>query len=350
MKSSAEPTGYDPAISWSNLVQYVRAVREFTRAEPPELPASAFERISETDWDTLPAARMFRLSDGGYLGFRHYAAPHSGRTLVLVHGSACFGDQLHGMAEAIAEAGLAQVFTLNMRGHGLSGGARGHAVDAPNQMVCDIEAFVRRLKSDRPHQPIVLGGHSAGGGLVLGFSRTPAARLASGFLFIAPFLGLGSPVNRPYFGGWARQRNFALRALVLANLFGIKRFNDVTVVDFDPDACGGEPRYTPGWSFNTLLAFGPGRWVDDAPPIPEHKPVLVLAGSADECFVQPLYRQAFDRIAPQAEIPDVGPVGHWDVMVEPRAIAALAAWLCRLPAYRAPDRTRAAPTKELVGA
>ena len=40
----------------------------------------------------------------------------------------------------------------------------------------------------------------------------------------------------------------------------IERFNDATVVDFDIREAH-DSRYTATWSYNTMLAFGPGRWL-----------------------------------------------------------------------------------------
>jgi non-heme chloroperoxidase len=97
------------------------------------------------------------------------------------------------------------------------------------------------------------------------------------------------------------------------------------------DACSHDPRYAASWSFNTRLAFGPGRWLNKTMPIIDDKPVLVLAGERDECFVQPLYRDAFKLVAPHAEIPSVGAGGHWDLLTEPKAIEALGAWLATQP-------------------
>jgi len=327
MASAASATSLDNQVSWKTLIAYARAVHEFTKTALPQLPRSSFDLITAVDMTELPRAQMFCASDGGHIGFRFYRAATSQRTLVLVHGSGGFGDQFHGMASQLARNDLASVYTLNMRGHGLSDGPRGHAVDYPGQLVNDVSEFIAHLRAARPEAKILLGGHSAGGGLILAVARSAADADISGYVFLAPFLGLGSPVNKPHFGGWVKLRGWAVRAVTVANVFGIKRFNQTTVVDFNVAASGGDPRYVPTWSYNTMLAFGPGRWVEDAPPITPDKPVLVLAGTNDDCFVQPLYRDAFKIVAPHAEIPEIGARGHWDVMICTAAVAALGDWL-----------------------
>lgn len=338
------PSSPDMNLNWRSAMVYARAIKDFTRSEAPELRRASFEKIAASDWSDLPAAQQFQVK-GGTLGFRHYPASASRRRLVLVHGSACFGDLMHEMAVRIARKNMAHVYTLDMRGHGLSSGPRGHAVNDPNEMVADIAAFLQHLRSAVGDPYIVLGGHSAGGGLVLAFARSEAQRLASAYLFLAPFLGLGSNLNRPHFGGWVRRLHISrLRALSAANLLGIKRFNDTTVVDFNVGPAG-DPRYVASWSFNTLLAFGPGRWMADAAPLPREKPVLVLAGRDDECFAQPLYAEAFKLVAPHAEVAEVGPGGHWDLLVDNQAIQLINGWLSRQPGAVADEAAPVRPER-----
>jgi alpha-beta hydrolase superfamily lysophospholipase len=324
---------YDPTVSWASLIGYIRAVRQFAMTRSPRLPASSLARITAAEGGD-PAPPRYLQVPGGRLGYRRYPAETTRRALVLIHGSAGFGEQFQTLARLIARWDLAQVYTLDMRGHGLSDGPRGHAVDGPSRMVEDVVAFVAHLRETGAAERVILGGHSAGGGLILGVSRH-APELADAYLFMAPFLGVDSPTNRAHFGGWVKVRPFRLLALMAANLFGVSRFNQATVLDFDAQARARDPRYVAGWSLNTLLAFGPGRWMKRAPPIPVERPVLVLAGTGDECFRQPLYRHAFKVVAPHAEIPDVGACGHWDLLVDMKSIALIGAWVANQPETQA---------------
>ena len=325
MRDTIKPTHYHPEIGWRTLLTYNRALREFAADPPLNLSYSVFSGLSAVDTAALPTKRFYSASDGCQLGFRCYDADSKIR-LVLIHGAGCFGDQLHQIAYAVSKTGRAKAYTLNMRGHGLSEGERGHAVSNAREIVADVSQFLAWLKAERPNDPIILVGHSAGGGVVLGVSRTDACKLVSGYIFLAPYLGLGSATVRPRFGGWITVRSWRFRAIVLCNLFGIKCFNDNTVVEFNMDACLYDPRFVRSWSFNTVLAFGPGPWVAGV-AIPAEKPVLVLAGEADQCFVTPLYRYAFKLIAPHAVIRNVGPAGHWDLLVDPGTITAIETWI-----------------------
>jgi pimeloyl-ACP methyl ester carboxylesterase len=279
----------------------------------------------------LPEADSLTLSDGHKIGFRSYETLTAGsHSLVLIHGSAGFGAQLHPMASAVAKRGLAKVYTVDLRGHGLSAGPPGHAVRHPEQLCEDIAEFIGFVKRRSPLDAITLGGHSAGGGLILRFSRSAAHKGVSSYLFFAPYLGLGSPTIRPLFGGWVKVRANLLRALAIANVLGISQFNETTVVAFDLTGCLGNPSYTPSWSFNTLLAFGPGRWAPDTDRISADCPTLVVSGQNDECFFAETYGEAFRTIGTHAEIRTVANCGHWDVLVHPDALAIILDWLERI--------------------
>jgi non-heme chloroperoxidase len=305
---------------------YVRALEDFTRAAPSKLSAQSFTRIDAAATADLPPLQEFEARDGCRLAYRAYGAAETRQVVVLIHGSAGFGDQMGTIARGLAKANVATAYTIDMRGHGESDGRTGHAVRDPWQLIDDVADFLAHVRHLHPDASLCLAGHSAGGGLALGLARTEADALVDSYLFLAPFLGLGCTANRPYFGGWVSLRGLKLRALTLANLFGIEHFNDATVVDFSiRDAV--DARYVANWSYNTMLAFGPGRWLPDAAPLPAEKPVLVLAGDRDDCFDPALYGDAFATVAPHALIRSAGPIGHWDLLVSDEAISAIAGWL-----------------------
>lgn len=273
---------------------------------------------------------------GGRLGFRHYEAPDAPIALVLIHGSGCFGDLFHKMADQIASRRAAHVFTLNMRGHGFSAGRPGHAIAGAAEATQDILAFLRLVRRRARGCRVILGGHSAGAGLVLRAIQAECG--ADGYVFLAPCLGLAAPPNRRQFGGWVRPRLLTLAAVVAANLAGVRSLNGRTVVDFSREPANDE-RYVAGWSFDTLDAFTPA-WGWRRLRIPAHAPVVVLALQDDECFDTSRYRAALRQLAPQARLPRLGRGGHWDLLADDRAIDALCEWLAER-ALLAPTRRRA---------
>lgn len=310
-------------VELSTLVALVRALPEYL-GRRERLGEASFAAVSAPQGPQPPRVRRLD-RPGGRIAYRHYRAPGARAALVLIHGSGCFGDLFQRMATEVARRGAAHVFTLDMRGHGLSDGAPGHAMDGPLQAAEDAAAFIDHVRGQLPGVKLVLGGHSAGAGVMLRLAAGAAARGIDGYVFLAPWLGLGAAPNRRQFGGWVRPRLFALAGVIGANLLGVRTQNGRTVLDFARGPAR-DHRYAPGWSFDTLTAFTPAHRPGRLRLRPD-APVLVLALQDDECFDPARYPDAFADIAPYARIPRLGRGGHWDLLVDARAIGELSRWL-----------------------
>lgn len=316
-------------IPKSTLWTYAKSLLLFV-GSAPNLPSTSFLRLAAADLSNQPEVDVFALSDGHKLAFRHYRTAQGSETaMVLVHGSAGYGAQFHTLAQALCSQHGIDVYTLDMRGHGAAATQRAHGPSDTNLLYEDLRLFLKATATRFPK--IVLGGHSTGGGLVLRSIRNGINDMVSGYVFLAPYLGLGSPTIRPHFGGWVRIKVGLLAGVIVANFFGIKCFNDVRVVFFDLTSCPDAWRYTPNWSFNMLLAFGPDIWSTKALPIASDKPVLVLAGSADQCFVAANYSQAFSCLAPHSKVVIMDECGHWDLLVSKRTSRHIANSFAQVP-------------------
>ena len=317
-------------VGWRTLARYARAAHEFSATPAVSLSSSCFERIAAADLAALPPVQMFRMSDGADIAYRHYQVNGKPRVaVILLHGSAGHAGQLHGVAQAIVAANSAEVYSLDMRGHGASPGRRGHEVRHEDQLHTDICEFVGFVDRSAPSLPIVIGGHSAGGGLVLRFCRSPAGQRVAGCLLLAPYLGLGSATVRPLFGGWVSLHVNRMQVLTFLNLLEISRFNETTVTRFNLGILADDPNYTPNWSFNTTMAFSPGLWWDEVPPIDRSIAVLSVCGDRDDCFFPEAYPPAFVIVAPHAELKMVAGCGHWDILVDSQVSNAVTEWLDR---------------------
>jgi non-heme chloroperoxidase len=316
-------------IQKSVLWTYTKSLRLFV-GSTPYLPSTSFLRLAAADLSNQPEADIFVLSDGYKLTFRHYRTSQGSEiAFVFVHGSAGYGSQFHALAQALCAQHGIDVYTFDMRGHGASATQRGHGVRDTNRLCEDLQQFLETVATRFPK--VVLGGHSAGGGLVLRSIRNGIVDVVSGYVFLAPYLGLGSPTIRPHFGGWVHIKIGLLAGIFVANFFGIRCFNDARVISFDLTSCPDAWRYTPRWSFNMLLAFGPDIWSAKALPIARDKPVLVLAGSGDQCFVSRRYSEAFSSLAPHSKVVIVDGCGHWDLLVSKVTVKHLASSFAQVP-------------------
>jgi alpha-beta hydrolase superfamily lysophospholipase len=116
-------------------------------------------------------------------------------TFVVVHGHGEHGGRYAGLAEWFTALG-ASVYAMDHRGHGKSGGQRGHADSLP-MLLDDIDAVVQRA-SDETGKPMVLIGHSLGGLLAVAYALDRGQHIGRA-IFSAPALRLRVTVP-----GWKR--------------------------------------------------------------------------------------------------------------------------------------------------
>ncbi len=118
-----------------------------------------------------------------------WVPPHATGTVVLLHGYSEHAGNYAKLVRNFVEARLA-VTILDLRGHGLSEGPRGHLED-PNYYAEDTEAFLNKLLPQLlPNRPIYLWGHSLGAlvGLQL-LHRNNLPNKISAAVFSSAFLG-----------------------------------------------------------------------------------------------------------------------------------------------------------------
>ena len=91
----------------------------------------------------------------------------------LVHGLGEHSSRYAHVAEAFGKEGFA-LFAADLRGHGRSGGARGH-ISSIEDFMQDIDSLLGQARARYPGLPLILYGHSLGGILVLhyGLKRKP---------------------------------------------------------------------------------------------------------------------------------------------------------------------------------
>lgn len=91
----------------------------------------------------------------------------------LVHGLGEHSSRYAHVAEALGREGYI-LFTFDHRGHGRSGGIRGH-ISSIDDFMNDIDLLLEKARMAYPGLPVLLYGHSLGGILVLhyGLKREP---------------------------------------------------------------------------------------------------------------------------------------------------------------------------------
>jgi lysophospholipase len=93
----------------------------------------------------------------------------------------------------LRQAGVA-VYLLDVRGHGRSGGRRGH-LSRFSQLLADLQAF-RRVVRLRTQAPQVLLGHSFGALVALRYLESQPSDSIAAAVLVSPWLGLAFPPPR----------------------------------------------------------------------------------------------------------------------------------------------------------
>lgn len=131
-------------------------------------------------------------ADGTSLLARHWPATGPRATLALVHGFGEHSGRYSTMANHLADNGI-QVVALDLRGHGRSDGKRGR-IRSYDDYRADLDALLQRAAflHESVRGPLVLFGHSMGGGVVLDYGlREPGA--VDGIIASAPLIVMAEP-------------------------------------------------------------------------------------------------------------------------------------------------------------
>ena len=208
----------------------------------PLTPPAPLESISTTaravDRSDMPPLKRFSARDGTVLAYREYPATSvtTDRIAILIHGSSGSSSSVHALAKALAAHGVT-TYAPDIRGHGASG-SRGD-IGYIGQLEDDIEDFAAEIHQAHPNAPLVLIGHSSGGGFALRVAASPIQSLFSRTVLLAPYLGYDATTNRPNSGGWANADIPRIVALRMLRKAGVSCCEDFPR---SPSRCRSTPR------------------------------------------------------------------------------------------------------------
>ena len=130
----------------------------------------------------------FAGSDGVKIFYRHYQAAPERARLVIAHGLGEHSGRYGNVIERVVPNGFS-VWAPDHRGHGRSGGRRGHVLNFV-QYLSDLRLTVELVKKDMPGgMPCFLLGHSMGGLIALYFAQRHPEYI-DGVVASSPGLGL----------------------------------------------------------------------------------------------------------------------------------------------------------------
>jgi len=277
------------------------------------------------DYRTLPALKTFTARDGQKLGYRHYPSSAE-KIVILLHGSGWHSQYFPPLANFISTEGLAQVFTPDLRGHGPSPARRGD-VDYIGQMEDDLADLIALIRKDNPNGPLILGGHSSGGGLAVRFAGGEYGRQADAYLLLAPYLQYNAPTIRPAPGVWAWPHIGRIIGLTMLNKAGIPWLNGLKVIEFNMPPAAKNGTETLAYSYRLNVSYGPRDYQKDLAAITQ--PLLVVVGSEDEVFYADQFKLVISRYT-KGVVKVLEGVNHLDIVVRPEVRPVIKEWLLGL--------------------
>ncbi len=130
---------------------------------------------SETQWDACDGTRMHAV--------RWQPSAEPIMVVCLIHGLGEHSGRYETMAEYYALYGI-EVVSFDLRGHGKSGGQRGHSDDF-SQIIKDIDRFLNQASKIETSKPLFIYGHSFGGTLAIKYALSHPGEY-SGVILSAP--------------------------------------------------------------------------------------------------------------------------------------------------------------------
>lgn len=275
-----------------------------------------------TDESTEPLPRIeVTAEDGSLYSAGHLPAPPGRPLLVMLHGSGWHDGQFAKLARALE--GSAEIITPPLRGHFRGPGERGD-LQYIGQLEDDVAALIEAHA--KPWQPVVLLGHSSGGGLVVRFAGGAHGDLIDRAILLAPFLQYDAPTTRPDSGGWARPLTRRIIGLSMLNAVGVHALDGLTAIEFAmPAALRNGPlgdQATLSYSWRLNQSYAPRRdYLSDAAALP---PFLLIAGAQDEAFDASAYEPLLAPVNPDGRYEILPGVDHLGVVSAKRTVALIA--------------------------
>jgi alpha-beta hydrolase superfamily lysophospholipase len=236
-------------------------------------------------------SRFITASDGVGLHYLHWRGGRSPPSAVLVflHGIASHAGWFGETAADLNHHGV-EVYGLDRRGSGRSGGPRGH-LDHYERALDDIEQFVRLVASEHPGTPVVLAASSWAAKLAVTYAAQRAAPL-SGLLLLGPGL-----LHRVNLSPWRR---------VWVAVGHLVRPTARLPIPLTPELYTANPPYRDyirADPLRLLEATTRFFWETDRLDLRRRRdsarlrlPVLLLQGDDDQMVDVPATRRWFDRL------------------------------------------------------
>lgn len=248
-----------------------------TEPNPTLIADIGFEQVYKSE------TRYFTVRDNKRI-FAYRFPNQFENTIVLIHGVASNAYLHNKTAGLLQEATQAEIYAIDLRGHGQSDGNSGD-LDYINQYVDDLADIIKEIRKEKPNGKIIIAGHSMGGGVALRYAMEKQYEQPDGFLLFAPLIGHNSPA----FQKIQATENIAEEPFMkihIERIIGLTMLNEIGNHDYDslPVLFFNLPETVPlrKYSHRANTSMAPDDYVTGLKAV--KVPMLILIGSNDEAF------------------------------------------------------------------
>jgi pimeloyl-ACP methyl ester carboxylesterase len=293
-----------------------------TEPNPALIADMGFEQVYKSE------NHFFTLRDNIKI-FGYRFAKQSDNTIILIHGVGSNAYMYNKTAGLLQEATQAEVYAIDLRGHGQSEGNSGD-VDYINQYVDDLNDIIKTIRKEKPNGKIIIAGHSMGGGIALRYAIEKQYQQPDGFLLFAPLIGHNSPAF-VHLQTRENKGEEPFMKIHIERIIGLTMLNEIGIHDFDslPVLFFDLPETVPlrKYSYRANKSMAPDDYVTGLKAI--NKPLLVLIGSEDEAFSSAATKEAILKNS-DGEIQIIDKASHNGVRHNAQSFIFVKDWFSKL--------------------
>jgi len=291
------------------------------KPDPALIADMGFEQVYKVE------NRLFTVRDGKRI-FAYWFAKQSDNTIIFIHGVGSNAYMYNKTAGLLQEATQAEVYAIDLRGHGQSEGNIGD-VDYINQYVDDLADIIRIIHKEKPSGKIIIAGHSMGGGVALRYAMEKQYEQPDGFLLFAPLIGHNSPAL-PQGEATENITEEPFMKIHIERIIGLSMLNEIDNHDYDslPVLFFNLPETVPlrKYTYRANKSMTPDDYVAGLKAV--NKPMLVLMGSEDEAFSATETKEAILKNS-KGEIEIIDNTSHNGVRHNPQSFTFIKNWFSK---------------------
>lgn len=131
--------------------------------------------------------------NGEKLFYRHWIPTNAKQILCIIHGHGEHSGRYDHLARFLCDQDIA-VLAMDLRGHGLSSGKRGHS-PSYELLLSGIDELMKTARAIYNDLPLFIMGHSMGGNLVANWIIENISKEVSGYILSSPWFQLAFEPN-----------------------------------------------------------------------------------------------------------------------------------------------------------